>query len=172
MASPLPGTCKVTVKKQQESIALSVEGQITENSTFGSTLTSSDELSGAKSLRIDLHKVDRINSNGVRGWLLFIGRIQATLSVTFAAVSEALIEQSLMTPNILGAPGTRIESFDAPYSCTKCGNRWTEAVQTQSVSLKSGTFTAPKAYCPKCRTTGQFDAMENEYFTFIKRSTE
>jgi ABC-type transporter Mla MlaB component len=164
------GTCKVDVQRSADSVLLKLEGQITESSTFAMLFMKPEELSGAKILKIDLSGIDRINSNGVRGWLVFIEKLQAKIKVTFSAISEAIIEQATMTPYILGKEGTPIEAFEMPYTCPKCNTRWIQTIRTPAIDLSKNQFSPPKAACPKCRTQGVFDAMEAEYFALIKRS--
>ena len=122
-----------------------------------------------KTVVFDLARVSSINSLGVRGWIQFISQLQATYAIRFSVVSEAMIEQAAIVPNLLGKKGTPIEAIEVPYSCSKCKSRISRQFQIKDLP-SGGAFSAPTVGCENCDEMLEFDAQQGEYAAVLKWS--
>src|SRR4051794_39383264 len=67
-----------------------------------------------KRLQFDMGHVSRMNSCGVREWILLMERISAATPIAFLNVNELFIEQANMIPGMFGKKGS-VLSFMSPY---------------------------------------------------------
>ena len=107
---------------------------------------------------INLSRLDRINSIGVRRWMDFVNACEAAgVAVVFERVSPIMISQITMISNFMGAR-SRVRSLDVPYRCTSCG---TESVSTIVVAT---TAQLPSSVpCPKCKAPSELDDLAETY---------
>lgn len=159
----------------ENGVLLKLTGQIDEDVNFGAILGEVHEMAsmgapegGLPRVFFDLQKVERINSCGVREWLLFLEKLQLKFKVEFRVASEAFIEQANIVPGILGPNGTPVHQIEIPYFCASCDERTRQLVPVASVKRTDG-FTAPESKCAKCGSAQELDALEEEYFSFLKR---
>ncbi|MGZ3688323.1 MAG: hypothetical protein ACXWPM_09375 [Bdellovibrionota bacterium] len=124
---------------------------------------------GPATLHFDLGGITRINSCGVREWLLLLEKLGADRKLVIETVSLILIEQANMIPNLLGKKGTPVLSFQAPYRCNSCNKEVTTLLRPEHVRKPDGSFAAPEMKCPTCSKTLEFDWMEEEFFNFLRR---
>ncbi len=126
-----------------------------------------------QALHIDLSRVRRINSCGVREWILFMERLMPLTRCAFVQVNELMIEQANMVPSILGKKGTPVLSFYAPYHCPHCSKDVPVLLHPGQVEFR-GSPTAgdlpsiPQPDCPVCKNPMNFDWLAEEYFGFIR----
>ena len=166
-----PEYCKIERQTAPGILNLRFSGQITDRVDLGSILNNPADFVGLKKVILDVGGVERINSHGVRLWILLIRRIRAAkVVIHFSAVSEAFIEQATTVSEILGEAGTAVDSFQAPYSCPKCKTRVLLVLQTGAVDFKKTMFNPPAARCDRCGGPAQFDALENDYLLFLKHT--
>src|SRR3954470_11421077 len=140
--------CKVLVQQVGTDLVMRPQGEINEDLNFGGIMKTLKELlANTKGLVFDMRQVQKINSCGVREWLMFMQNVQAVIPCRFLAVNETFIEQASIVPTLLGRKGTQIEAFEAPYFCSNCNERSLTLLKTASLKLDSGTFTAPAVNC-------------------------
>jgi hypothetical protein len=163
-----------TIEAQVEGGALIilVRGTLNEDLNFGNffKLVSDMQLTqGLREIAFDLSEVLRINSCGVREWILFIEKAQALKPIRFVSLNEAFLSQAIMVPNMLGKPGVPIDEFELPYYCEKCNVRELVIYKPSEIPFNGGQYSAPSATCSKCKGELEFDSIPSEYFGFLKR---
>jgi hypothetical protein len=143
-------------------------GTIDEDLNFAHLL---DPIIGSHALKLnlDLEKVNRINSCGVREWLLFIQELQSQMAVRFVRVSEAFVKQINLIQGMLGPKGAPVLTFAAPYFCEQCDARHVIALKAEEVDPTGKPLRAPIRNCPRCSKPMSFDAMESEYLSFLTK---
>jgi hypothetical protein len=150
---------KLSVKKDGKNTVVDLEGQIDE------TFSLEQELPDPEG-PLDLYcaKINRINSIGVKKWILYLQGIMKKTEIRFFELSPAVVEQFNLISNF-GANGT-VMSLALPYECKSCQNLFcvvklrSELVQTQ------GKLSTEK--CPKCgNLTAEFDDIPEEYLHFL-----
>jgi hypothetical protein len=149
---------------------LFIGGSMDERFDFGKFRAAlAPHLVAKNDLRIDLSAVVRINSQGLLGWHQFIDSAEKTMRVRFVAVSEAVTEQAAILPSVFGKAGTPIDTFETPYLCVPCNKRHTKFLKKSELVRAGDDFKAPPLNCPDCSTEMEFDALEPDYFDFLKR---
>lgn len=120
---------------------------------------------GGRKILVHMGKVERINSCGVRDWVLFLQGLEAQgNSVHLIQCSPVVISQVNMVRNFCGARG-HVVSFQAPYFCETCDREHRETFLTSALGP---TPSAPIALCENCGEPMQFDDLEESYFAFLK----
>lgn len=111
---------------------------------------------------INFKDVSRVNSCGVREWVNLITQIsQASLSYEECPI--VVVKQLNAVPDFQGK--AKVTSFYAPYFCESCDQEAVTLLKTEQVA--SGT--PPEMKCPKCSKPMNFDAIPNQYLSFLKR---
>lgn len=119
-------------------------------------------------IRFDLAHVKRMNSCGIREWILLMERVAPLAPVTFENLSEAFVEQANMLPGVFGKKAApAILSFQVPYHCPSCGKDVSFRVLLQDLPMSDGKPVAPGKSCPDCGGTLDFDWVGEEYFSFL-----
>lgn len=145
------------VEKTTAGPVLRIEGDLDETTDFGRVAHP-----GGGTLTIDLGGVRRINSCGVREWVNFIRGICVKGPVRLARCSIPIVEQLNMVFNFRG--GATVDSFLAPYCCTKC--------EASSVVLLTPAQVAggapPPSRCDACGGTATLDDLPQRYLAFLE----
>ncbi len=114
---------------------------------------------------INLAKVTRINSCGVRDWVRWVQDLESRQNTLhYLQCSASVVQQINQVNNFCGHRGT-VVSFEAPYYCTVCAR---EQLETLSLATVGATQTAPSAACEKCGELLEFDDLEDVYFNFTR----
>jgi anti-anti-sigma regulatory factor len=146
-------------------------GRVSEDVGFDSALKAVVGVA-PKQVMLDLSKVTGINSSGVRSWIQFVAKLQAKVDCQFIGMSDIFVEQANMIPNMLGQPHTLVLAFNAPYSCPNCNAEFVEVLKPRDVKVAGGKFVAPSFKCQNCSNPLEFDAVEAEYFSFLKNRAD
>jgi anti-anti-sigma regulatory factor len=155
----------------QGSLILKFQGQITEDTQLGQLMTVlTPHLSGLKGLLLDVSAIERINSCGIREWLLFLEKLGTMIPFAFLSVSELFIEQAAVIPQLLGKAGTHVLSFQAPFFCPSCNTRSVRSLSPKQILTEDAEYRTPTMLCEKCKSQLEFDGMEEEYFRFLNYS--
>ena len=85
----------------------------------------------------------------------------------FERVSEPLIEQALILPEVLGRDVTRVKDFFAPFLCEKC-NQSHSLLISMPEFVKDPTRVEREFHCAKCKSLLSFDAILEEYLPLAK----
>lgn len=119
-------------------------------------------------IRFDLGSVSRINSYGVRNWLILLRSIPGQIPVEFEFVSEPLMEQACMLPDFLSRDVSRVKSFFAPFFCKKC-NTTTRALVSMEEFRRDTSIVDREFRCPDCKAVLQFDGLLDEYEPLLRQ---
>lgn len=151
---------RLQINKQilQDELNVELIGAIDEDSEF-------KELLGLEQKRIsfDFNQVNMINSCGIREWIKFLEKIPAATTVTYNNCPQIIIEQINMVHGFF-RQGASINSFYAPYFCESCDKE----VKVHLTADKVKNRKAPKMECSKCGSDMEFDAIESQYFSFLR----
>lgn len=107
---------------------------------------------------LDLGRVVRISSFGVREWLElqgFLARREPETVVYLARCSEPFVAQLGMIRAFAG--GSRIVSFFAPYLCGDCGHAFDHAFDCERDAVQLAEPNPPYVPCPACGQPAQLD---------------
>lgn len=112
----------------------------------------------------DFQKVSMINSCGIREWIQYLVGLGTQSQITYVNCPQIIIEQINMVQGFI-PKGGKVESFYAPYFCEDCDKE--TKMKINSADIKS--FKAPICKCPDCQSEMEFDAIEAQYFNFLKQ---
>ncbi len=116
---------------------------------------------------IDLGGITFINSLGVREWVRALRSLLGRRAeVTLTHVAAALVPQMNMVREM--SAGARIASFEAPYSCEKCGHEGPMMIDVGVHGDLLRAMSAPKLPCPECKATMVCDEIPGQYFLFLE----
>jgi hypothetical protein len=146
-------TLKVSIQGERAQLS----GVLDENSD----LSSLGGLSGQ--VAFDFKEVARVNSCGVREWVNLIQKIQGGAQIKYENCPIVVVKQLNAVPDFQGK--AKVASFFAPYFCEACDE---EAVKLLDTSHVKGDA-APEMKCDSCGGALNFDAIANQYFSFLKR---
>ncbi len=115
---------------------------------------------------VDLHKLLRMNSHGVRSWLNML--IEYKLRVHYVRAPVLIAEQFSPLAGFFHG-GSVVESFDALYVCSSCG---LETVQLLTVGKDvmpdaKSYDEGPEKLCPRCSHSMDFDHEPSSYLGFL-----
>jgi DNA-directed RNA polymerase subunit RPC12/RpoP len=151
---------RLQINKQilQDELNVELIGAIDEDSDF-------NELLGLeqKKISFDFNQVNMINSCGIREWIKFLEKIPSSTNVTYNNCPQIIIEQINMVHGFF-RQGASINSFYAPYFCESCDKEVKVHLTADMVKNRK----APKMECPKCGSEMEFDAIESQYFSFLR----
>jgi anti-anti-sigma regulatory factor len=156
---------------QDGNVLVRVSGTVNEDLEFSVVFDLLQNLGASVQVVLfDLAQITSMNSCGIRSWILFIEKVQQKYSSGFLAANEVFIEQASIAPNMLGKPGTPVHSFEVPYYCEKCDERFLKTVKFEDVKIDDTGFVCPKEKCQICSAELKFDALEEEYLNFISHA--
>ena len=168
----LTETPKLRIEMEVEGSTVTVRpvGTIDEDVNFSVVLNLINEFGpGMQLLQFDLGRVTRLNSCGVREWLLFMEKLGTRVKVAFLSVGERFIEQANMIPNTFGRKGTPVLSFYAPYFCPQCKTESMAILKPSDVKhAGDGSYIPPVVSCRQCNSMMDFDSIISEYFGFLQ----
>ena len=125
------------------------------------------ELNGVKTVSLDLGKVSTMNSCGIREWLNWIKPLATTVSLILKNCPKIIVDQMNMIHGFL-PPGAKVESFEVPYYCEKCGESPTVLFREGEHFSGAKVEPRPSTPCPKCQEPAEMDVVGAKYFRFLK----
>ncbi len=107
---------------------------------------------------IDARGVERMNSLGVRNWIVFIEQLETqSPDIVIRRLPPVMVWQASMITTFVGR--SRIESFLSPWFCPGC--------ETTLEQLHGYYDDVPHAIaCPKCRSPMELDWDRDAYLAF------
>lgn len=162
------GSFRIEAELGNDSIVIRPSGLINEDVNFGNVVEFINGLHKKHGqMLFDLGGISRINSCGVREWLIFLQWAQSRYRCSFVKANEPIIELASSIPSVLGKPGTPVDEIEAPFFCSKCDKR--ELFNLNAASCgRVNALTIPKLNCTQCKGPLEFDGIEEEYFSFLK----
>ena len=150
---------KLTVEMQAQHAVVTLEGQVDETCHLAEELPAP-----GPTLDLNCAKINRINSTGVKKWMLYLQGIMKKTQIRFLEISPAMVEQFNLISNF-GANG-EVVSILLPYECGKCSQGF--SVVKTVPELKKAHGELGKEKCPKCGDLEcEFDDLPEEYLQFL-----
>ncbi|MCY4524428.1 MAG: hypothetical protein OXB84_06795 [Halobacteriovoraceae bacterium] len=149
---------KLKLKKQVEGEKLIVllDGVIDEDVDFKDIMSTD-----YKEYVFDFDKITMINSCGIREWICLLEKL-GDVNTIYQKCPQIIIEQMNITHGFVGDK-CKVESFYAPYYCEKTDVE--KKVLLKSSDIKNGK--APTVQSDQGDEM-EFDAIEEQYFNFLK----
>lgn len=111
----------------------------------------------------DFNGVKGINSCGIREWVRFSEKIDPSTQLVYLNCTQIIIEQINMVAGFF-RKGSKVERFYAPYFCEDCDQE--KKILIDADKIQDGS--APTVVCETCQKPMEFDALEEQYFRFLK----
>ncbi len=141
---------------------LKIRGPIDE--TFSPQAISTDLLGH---VILDLGRLERISSFGVRRWIEFVGRLPAgALGLYVIHAPPIVVDQLNMVEGFAGI--SRVLSVLAPYRCNACGEDRVRVVDVVKSASSLAQNQAPEHQCGVCGGALEFADTPSEFFDFIR----
>jgi anti-anti-sigma regulatory factor len=150
---------KVNLNVVNDKVNTDLEGSIDEDATFEEI----EKVSGSEYI-FDFDKVKMINSCGIREWIKFIEKLPKGSKIIYKKCPQIIIEQINMVHGFIPA-GASIESFYAPYYDEDSDTE--HKILLNSSDIKGGK--APTVKSPDSGKEMEFDAIEEQYFSFLNK---
>jgi anti-anti-sigma regulatory factor len=146
---------------QGDVLAVTLSGTIDENANFQTLLEPLPKV-----LQLNLRKVTRINSVGVKAWIRYFKEVQTKgTQVMLVECSPQIVEQINQISNF--TCGAQIHSILVPFLCGQCRSELLGAFKLADLKAMNGVFPTPQ--CPKCQGKAEFDDIPEEYLAFLER---
>ena len=117
-------------------------------------------------LVIDLGGVVRINSVGVRDWILWTAELKRQFSVVALCDCPPVVMSEVnLVRNF--AEGLLITTFRVPYFCDHCGRESTETLDARALG-DAGQRRPPAASCGKPACANTLDDADDNAFAFLE----
>jgi hypothetical protein len=152
---------EINVHREGAKTHVTVAGRISEDSDFRPLLR---DIAASREVVLDMSGVTRINSSGVREWVLFIQAIPTDTRIELEKCPVAFIEQVNMIANFIGH--ARIKTFFVPLVCPSCEEPL-EALRSVEEMEKSPSI---EAKCPTCETAMEHDGDPERYLEFLRQA--
>jgi thiol-disulfide isomerase/thioredoxin len=152
------GKFEFAVQESPEQMTIKLQGTIDEDVDFSSIPT-------PKKPRyvFNFDGVKGINSCGIREWVRFSEKIDSSAQMIYVNCTQIIIEQINMVAGFFRA-GSKVEKFYAPYFCEDCDEEKKVLIEASQVKDNE----APAVNCDGCKKPMEFDALEEQYFRFLK----
>jgi len=154
----MSGKFTFEVKDEANRVTLNFNGVIDEDVDFGQIPVNKKE-----SYLFDFNGVRAINSCGIREWVKFTEQFDPATTLIYENCTQIIIEQINMVAGFF-RKGSKVASFYAPYFCEECDDERKVLVNGSQIEGTS----APEVKCPDCSKCMEFDALEDQYFRFLK----
>ncbi|MGY3804584.1 hypothetical protein ACWNT8_11005 [Pigmentibacter ruber] len=139
-----------------------ISGMVDENADFSELYKKHHDI-----LFLDLKGVHRINSSGVRKWVLALDKLK-DVELHYINCSFPVVDQLSMVPEFINKK-SYVESFDARYVCE---NDNTTHIFNLVVGfdIQPGLKKyedGPERFCPNCKNRLEFDHNPDSYLFFL-----
>jgi hypothetical protein len=162
------GLLQWDVKPLEEGLLLVFRGEITENADFSKVEQLASQL-----LVVDLDGVTKINSMGIKKWILWV-RAHQGKQFHFRNCTPVIVNQMNILQGFL-PPGALVESFYLPFRCDDCGLESSYLAERRRDYVEATTdagreIKIPETRpCEQCGSAQEWDVMEQVYFRFLGR---
>lgn len=153
---------EIQTKFLENQLVVEFSGQIDEDSDFSKILSTNSSI-----YIFDFDKIKMMNSCGIREWINFIEKLPKEAQIIYRKCPQVVIEQINMVQGFLRT-GARIDSFYAPYYSEQKDEVMKILLKTEQV--QNGK--APMMTDPESQEELEFDAIEAQYFNFIKQQEQ
>jgi hypothetical protein len=124
------------------------------------------QLADAEGLLIFLGGIRRINSVGVRDWVLWLNPLRKRYkTLTLVDCPTAIMNEINLVKNF--AQGMIVTTFEAPYYCDRCDTESGHTLDARDM-VRDTVRTAPKFPCSKPACDNGLDDDPESYFAFLE----
>jgi eukaryotic-like serine/threonine-protein kinase len=117
---------------------------------------------------VDLGRVDRISSFGVRKWIEFVSRLPSgAISMYTVFAPPVVVDQLNMVEGFAGV--SRVLTVLAPYTCRTCSEDRLRVVNLMDEAQIISENRAPEHNCPVCANPLEFADLPGEFFDYARR---
>jgi len=141
---------------------VAIIGIVDENADFSELYLKKIEV-----LFIDLKKILRMNSSGVRNWVIALNKLK-DVELHYINCSFPVVDQLSMVPEFL-TKKTFVESFDARYVCENCNTSYVFTLIV-GFDIQAGLpqyLDGPDKFCSNCKAKLEFDHNPDSYLYFL-----
>ncbi|MGZ3688591.1 MAG: hypothetical protein ACXWP5_08990 [Bdellovibrionota bacterium] len=150
------------------SALLRIDGILDEDTDLSKVLPAVEAiLKPGQILDLDLDRMTRMNSTGLKSWLALMEKLSPAFNCRFFNVREIFIEQANMISLVFGQTG-RLMDFYAPYYCTDCKIETSHLLKPDDVRFEKGVAVSPNLSCPKCGKRLEFGWFEEEFLGHVQ----
>jgi eukaryotic-like serine/threonine-protein kinase len=152
----------------QATVEHSVDGPVTLVQIQGLVdehFTGFGALAEAKAIVLDVSRMSRMTSFGVRQWRKAIDALPRSCDVYVVGCPTFFVDQLNMVLNFGGS--ARVLSAVAPYLCVACGSDSGEMIDVVAHRSSLSQGAAPERDCPRCGGKLELDETPESYFSFV-----
>jgi hypothetical protein len=148
-------------------LALRLDGVIDEHNRLAEMATHLMSLGWRGHLVVDMGGVVRLNSVGVRDWVLALRLLRGHFaSIQLIDCTPPVMNEVNFVRNF--AEGATITTFQAPLFCTRCSREGVATVNVFDLKLANGTPTLPSFACDRSDCENTLDDDEGSYLAFLE----
>ena len=153
----------VDLKVQGDVGVVTVSGLVDENFQGFGSITST-----VKSLVIEVSRMTRMTSFGVRQWLKSMDALPKSVSDLYLlGCPTFFVDQLNMVLNFGGA--AKVLTVVAPYTCPSCGVESGEVIDVLAERTTVAMGGVPDKDCARCGARLEFDETPESYFSFVSK---
>ena len=155
------GQLKFHIEQQDQTLLIKVEGSINEDLQI-------EKLSHLKASQMifDVDNVKMINSCGIREWIRLIESFGSAVKLEYIKVPQIVIQQMNMISGFL-SKNASVTTFYAPYFIEDLDEE--RQVLLRADEIKNFKAPAQNADVDGTNYKLDFDAIEEQYFRFLKK---
>jgi anti-anti-sigma regulatory factor len=158
MSPPGRPRFEARVSRRNDGVRLALVGALDEHSGLKDLPSKVD----SQVVYLDLGGVERINSCGVRDWMVMIRAMSDHARVVLSNCSPAIVAQLNFVSRFAG--DATVESILLPYVCPSCEVEKNVAVSAMEFSVPG--FEPPSCDCDDCELPMVFDDVPQSYLAF------
>lgn len=114
-------------------------------------------------LLVDTSRVTRLNSCGIREWLLLMERMPSSIRLEFSCLGYLFVCQGAMTPGIFGKRVPKVHALEIPFRCAGCDSEFFAIIHRSSIKSSADRHILPETRCRSCSLPASGEPLEDEY---------
>jgi anti-anti-sigma regulatory factor len=165
-AAPGPPKLRARTARGSDWLGLRLDGIIDEHNRLDEIASALPTAPSDTTLVIDLGGVSRLNSVGVRDWVLALRRLHARFpSIRLIDCTPAVMNEVNFVRNF--AEGALIASFQAPTFCTRCSREGSAMIPVFGAQDGRRLERLPSFACERNDCENALDDDEGSYLAFL-----
>lgn len=154
---------------QDSQVQISVKGCLQHDSNLSTLSWVLSEVTRRQAqVEVDLSNLNDLTALGAKRWKEAVKT--ATSTITYKHLKEPVIELANTIPDLLGAT-YRIQSFEAPFYCTKC-KKESYILLSAPESNDISSLVLQQQTCQYCGGVSEFGTFHLTYLRFLRASNQ